>query len=125
MNMAFNDRRYTSAFAPHGYECLLVDEDCLSEADCREVIFDNVVHPRDWNCHVTQRERETLEEKLKAIEKSRSPYIYYPAGESAGQLDARAELARRGTFRAFAREKYGNGHGVWYGDRPPWLQNSS
>jgi hypothetical protein len=108
----------------HGYQPLVVDEHCLTAAGRREAIIDVVFHPRDWRRHVTQQEVETLERKLAeiqkqaAIQRRKTPNVYY-AGEPPEMEKKRREVIHRGSFRAYARQKYGAGGRIWFGDGPP------
>ena len=114
----------------HGYQPLVVDEDCLTPVDCREAILEAVAHPGDWMGYVTQQERKNLEVELaefmkqEQIRRSTTPNVIH-VGEP-GEISAkRQDLPRRGMFRAFARNRYADGRRFWYGDGvPPWMQPS-
>jgi hypothetical protein len=113
----------------HGYQPMVVGEDCLSVADVREALFDVVANPRDWKEHVSQQEWETLEKELAEIqrqaeiERSSTPNVFY-CGEPPEMEKKRQALVQRGSLRAFARAKYAAGQGIWYGDLVPWLSDS-
>lgn len=106
-------------YDPHGYQPLVVDENCLSNEDCREAVLEAFEHPGDWKSYLTPNELEELEKALIEIEASKSPYIFY-VGEPPEMSSTRAEAARLGMFRAFARDKYAGGYGIWFGDGVPF-----
>ncbi len=115
--------RDMSSADPCGYECLLVDEDCLSGEDRRQAIVEAVDHPRDGTEFLTKNERAAMSQELVGIQSSISPYEYYQ-GEHSALSFKRAEYARLGSFRSCARDRYADGHSIWYGDSPPWLFHS-
>jgi hypothetical protein len=121
MTMSFDNQRHNSSFDPHGYECVFVDENCLTDGDARAAIVDAVAHPDDWMSFLTHQERKALAMALDEIEKNISPFFYCP-GEMPAMTEKQAEFARRGMFRAYARQAYAGGHGIWYGDNVPWEQ---
>lgn len=122
--MSAGNKRFQSAVDPHGYEPLIVDEDCLSDSDRRQAVIDAVAHPRDWSSQITPQEwaqydREVAElERLAELEGKNTPSLFY-GGEPRGLRDKEQELMMKGSFRAYARQKYGT---IWYGDGVPWLR---
>jgi hypothetical protein len=110
----------SSYFDPHGYQPLIVDESCLSDSDSREALLDSFYDPHDWNGALTAMEMGHLEKQVLESESSKSPLFFGP-GESAKTQELRFVAARKGTHRAYARDKYNEGRRIWYGDVPPWL----
>jgi hypothetical protein len=106
-------------YDPHGYQPLVVDEDCLTDEDCREAILDSVSHPRDWHSCLRRDEQIALQNELNNVEKFKSSYLYQ-TGEMPEKMEIRAVAARLGRFRAYARDKYAGGRQVWYGDSVPF-----
>jgi hypothetical protein len=107
---------------PHGYFPTCADETCLNDADRREAIISNVAQPRDWMQYVTAEEWQEIEEEIAEIERTKSPY-FFSTRAPRDCSNKRQELAQRGVFRSFARERYANGLAIWYGDgQPPWAR---
>jgi hypothetical protein len=68
---------------------------------------------------LTAEEINELEMSLADIKDNASPY-FYSSGEDPEIALKRFEFARLGLFRMYAREKYSQGHSVWYGDKLPF-----
>src|SRR5262245_9608522 len=108
---------------PHGYHPVVVDENCLTDELAREAILDAFHNPEDWTKHLTRQERTQLKNDLNEIDKKpRNPHIYSD-GERAIRREKRAEFARLGLFRAFARRRFADGHAFWYGDSIPFARS--
>ena len=114
--------QFFSTYDPHGYEPLIVDENCLSSEDCRQALLETFETPRDWRSFLTPKELDKLDKGLKGSEERKSPHVYYP-GESPETCEKRSAAAQLGLLRGYAREKYSHGRRFWYGDVPPWLQS--
>jgi hypothetical protein len=123
--MSHRDDRLRFSIDPHGYQPLVVDEDCLSDVERREVIVDAVARPYDWKRHMTRQEWGKLEKELaeirrqREIERRNTPSFVCAVG-SSGPSDIELEFVRRGSYRTFARDKYAGGQRIWYGDGVPW-----
>lgn len=102
-----DDRRSSPSLDPHGYQPLFVDENCLSNADCREAVLEAFNHPCDWQSVLKSKELAGLEK--------REPFETFILRADAAHLD---------TFRAYARPKYSGGRCIWYGDGIPWRQHA-
>jgi hypothetical protein len=120
--MSCDQRRLERSNDPHGYHPLHVDEDCLTDEDGREAVIAAFDRPRDWMSYLTREEHEALAKALDEIQKKISGYEYY-VGEHPAKTNKRAEFARLGLFRWYAREKYNHGRQIWYGDGVPWIEH--
>jgi hypothetical protein len=121
--MAFRSRQSRQSIDPHGYQPLVIDEDCLSEADRVEAFVGWTAHDRDYLNYLTRTEIREFQTQIKDIEQSRSPYWIGPAELPAVQ-EKKSEMARLGMLRAYARDKYASGRRVWHGDGVPFSRES-
>lgn len=111
-------------YDPHGYEPLLVDENCLGSEDCRQALREAIERPRNWRSYLTKTELDQLDNVLAESKKRKSPYACSP-GESSEERERRSAAAQLAILRAFARIKYNHGQRFWYGDAPPWAQSGN
>jgi hypothetical protein len=104
---------------PHGYQPLVIDENVLTEDDRIEA-FDAAVssRPRNWLHYLTRQEVESFKKAINEIEQNKSPY-WIGRGELPAVQEMKYEMNQLGMLRAFARDKYANGHRIWYGDGVP------
>jgi hypothetical protein len=113
-----DNRTSQRSYDPHAYQPLAIDENCLSEEDCREALIEAVNHPSDWVSYLAQHELDTL--KKSATNANQNQSLYFSTGGSSQQRDQQFEMARLGLYRAYARNKYAGGHRIWYGDGVPF-----
>ncbi len=104
---------------PHGYQPLVVDEHVLSEEDRIEAITSPALKRQDWSSYLTPAEIQAFERAIKEIQRNRSPYWIGPS-ELPAVEELRFERHRLGVLRAFARDKYADGYGIWFGDKIPF-----
>jgi hypothetical protein len=109
----------------HGYQPIVVDEDCLNDEDCKESLLE-ALHAiasgdgsDDWRSYLTPEELAAFEKELAALrtQEKKSPFI--SNGESPAVTEKKFEMARLGILRRFARNKYNGGRRIYFGDGPP------
>jgi hypothetical protein len=105
------------AYSLHGYHPIVIDENCLSDADCKQALLESL-HAiasgggnGDWRNFATPQELAELEN----VPKLEAPFIS-TSNESPALREKRSELAHRCRLRAYAIRTHGNGHSIWYGD---------
>ena len=121
--MAEGKKPTRQAVDPHGYQPILIDEDCLTPEDRREDIMEFFASIG----HVDQQSRGPDLQSIMTpaeLEIYERPQVmdspYYLCGYSPEQEDEKCGIAWRARVRAYSREKYANGQAVWYGDGVPY-----
>ena len=116
--MPYGGGQSRQSLDPHGYQPLVIDENVLTEEDRMEVVTMPTVHPHDWVGYLTRSEIEAFKNEIKRIEKNRSPYWFGPA-ELPAVEEIKFAMILLSISRRFARDKYGRGHRIWFGDGFP------
>jgi len=123
--------KLASAAELHGYQPVVVDESFLSAAQRRES-FENYIRANtngqnleDWREYLTPGELAELKNKENIRVIGKDEYGLILDRNDRVKLDKLvAELTRLCWQRRYAREKYNQGRGVWFGDGvPPWLRS--
>src|SRR6185503_8343925 len=105
------------SFDPHGYVPVIVDDRCLSIEERNDAVIESLANPPDWKSHVDQHELTELNATLKKVGNNLSANgAFFFTGEPAVIRERRFELARLGSYRAYARKKYAGGFRIGYGD---------
>ena len=107
----------TQSYSLHGYQPIVIDENCLSDEECRQAVTEalhGIASGRcdgDWRSHATPQELAELEN----VPKLGAPFVS-TSDEPPALREKRSALAHRCRLRAYAIRKHGNGHRIWYGD---------
>ena len=117
----------SQSYSLHGYQPIVVDEDCLTDEDCRESLLEDLYSTsrdedgHDWRSQLTPDEVAGFEAEMAALrmQEKKSPFI--TNGESSAIMEKEYQMTQLGRLRGYARRKYAGGRSVWFGDGvPPW-----
>lgn len=97
----------------------MIDETVLNAQERCAAVQSATRQPRIWLGYLTPSEIASFEQAIAELQQRRSPY-WFGHGELPAVRDKRFEMNLLGMLRAYARDKYAQGRGVWYGDGVPF-----
>jgi hypothetical protein len=125
--MPYSDASIWHSADPHGYQPIIVDEDFLTPEERTQETMDFLASIADQNHARRNRDLKAFMTPAE-LEVFERPFVRdSPFGigvVSVEQEEEKNAIAVQAGRRAYARDKYANGQGVWYGDGLPNPQQS-